>query len=284
VAPWRGARRACPALDPKEIVRERKLQPSPSTTAAERVLEVRIPGANGFAGDQDEEWCEVLTGDELHRIRFHDYARIYDIPGLYEQIFHDTLECDSPQTVCSLLERVLRDHDVAPEGLSALELGAGNGMVGAELAERGVGKIVGVDILDEAAEAAARDRPGVYDDYKVIDLTERSEGDQDDLERANFNCLVTVAALGFGDIPPEAFAAAYDLIEPGGWIVFNIKEDFIQHDDDSGFGQMIRDALAGGALELVADHRYRHRLAVDGQPLHYVVLVARKRAPLPREA
>jgi SAM-dependent methyltransferase len=256
------------------------MQLSPPTTATERVVEVHIPGENGFAGDQDEEWCEVLLGDERHRIRFHDYARIYAIPGLYEQIFYDRLECDSPQTVCSRLERVLREHAVAPEELSVLELGAGNGMVGAELTERGVEKIVGVDILEEAAEAAARDRPGVYDDYKVIDLTMPSEGDQADLERADFNCLVTVAALGFGDIPPEAFAAAYDLIEPGGWIVFNIKEDFIQHGDDSGFGQMIRGAVDGGALELVDDHRYRHRLAVDGQPLHYVVLVARKQAPL----
>ena len=261
-------------------MRERKLQSSPSATAAPGV-EVHIPDPSGFAGDQDEEWCEVAIDGETHRIRFHDYGQIYAIPGLYERIFYDTLECDSPQTVCSLLERVLREHDVAPNELRVLELGAGNGMVGEELEHRGVAEIVAVDILEEAAEAAARDRPGVYDAYKVIDLTSPPDRARHDLERQEFNCLVTVAALGFGDIPPEAFAAAYDLIELGGWAAFNIKEDFLQRDDNSGFGQMIRQALDDGALELVDDHRYRHRLAVDGQPIHYVALIARKRSALP---
>ena len=35
----------------------------------------------------------------------------------------------------------------------------------------GVGTVVGVDILDEAANATERDRPDVYDDYVVVDLT-----------------------------------------------------------------------------------------------------------------
>lgn len=270
---------AARSVDPKEIVRERKLQPSPTTTA-ERVVEVHIPNGPGFAGDQDEEWCEVHIDGEVRRIRFHDYARIYAIPGLYERIFYDTLECDSPQTVCSLLERVLLDRDVATDELRVLELGAGNGMVGEELADRGVENIVAIDIIEEAEEAAARDRPGIYDDYKVIDLTTPPDDERRDLERQDFNCLVTVAALGFGDIPPEAFAAAYDLVATDGWVAFNIKEDFLQPGDDSGFGRMIRGGLADGALELAGEHRYRHRLAVDGQPIHYVAVVARKRSAL----
>lgn len=262
---------------------ERKLEPS-LPRAAERVVEVNIADTPGFAGDQDEESCEVLIDGEVHLIRFHDYARIYAIPGLYERIFYDALECDSPQTVCSLLERALLDSDVETDELRVLELGAGNGMVGEELVKQDVEKVVAIDILEEAAEAAARDRPGVYDDYKVIDLTSPPEREKRDLERQDFNCLVTVAALGFGDIPPEAFAAAYDLVETDGWVAFNIKEAFLQNGDASGFGQMIRDALAGGAVELVESHRYRHRLAVDGQAIHYVALVARKRSALPLAA
>lgn len=264
-------------------MRARQLQSSP-TTVAERVLEVHIPDAAEAAQDQDQEWCEVHLDGEVHRIRFHDYGRIYSIPGLYERIFYDTLKCDSPETVCSLLERALRDRGVPLEDLSVLELGAGNGMVGQELADRGADRIVAIDILEEAAEAAERDRPGIYDDYKVIDLTDPPEADRRDLEEQDFNCLVTVAALGFGDIPPEAFAAAYDFVEPGGWIAFNIKESFLEPGDDSGFGRMIRAALDDGALELADEHRYPHRLAVDGQPLHYMALVARKRGALQPDA
>ena len=39
--------------------------------------------------------------------------------------------------------------------------------------------------------------------------------------------MTTVAALGFGDIPPDAFAAAFNLVEDGGHVAFTIKEDFI---------------------------------------------------------
>jgi hypothetical protein len=91
---------------------------------------------------------------------------------------------------------------------------------------------------------------------------------------------VTVAALGFGDIPPAAFTAAYNLIEPGGLIVFNIKEDFIADGDGSGFSRLIRAAVHEGALEVKAQRRYRHRLSVAGRPLHYVAIVAEKHADL----
>ena len=91
------------------------------------------------------------------------------------------------------------------------------------------GTIVGVDIIEEAAEAAERDRPGVYDDYVVVDLTDRRADDpRDALGARGFNCLTTVAALGFGDIPPEAFATAFNLVEPtAAWVAFNIKERFL---------------------------------------------------------
>ena len=261
-------------------MRERQAQANTSVIT-ETAVEVHVPDAASAAGDQDEEWCEVVIDGRAERVRFHDYGRIYEIPGLYEQIFYEKLRCDSPRTVCSLLERALRDRDVAPDALAVLEVGAGNGMVGEELADLGVEKIVGIDILEEAAAAAERDRPGVYDDYKAIDLTDPPAAERRELEGHRFNCLVTVAALGFGDIPPEAFATAYDLVEPGGWVAFNIKEDFIHAErDESGFSRMIRTGLADGALELLDQHRYQHRLAVDGQPLHYVAIIARKRAAL----
>ena len=263
----------------KESVRQREPYTS-ETAVAESVLEVRIPDPPEASHDQDEEWCEVHVNGNVRRVRFHDYAEIYAIPGLYEQIFYDELECDSPRTVCSLLSRALEESTDPPDSLCVLEVGAGNGMVGEELDRRGAQTIVGVDIIDEAAEAAARDRPGIYDDYKVMDLTCPPAEDYRDLERRDFNCLVTVAALGFGDIPPEAFSTAYDLVEDGGWVAFNIKEDFLRAADGSGFSSMIRGALSSGALEVVDQHRYQHRRAIDGQPIHYVAAVGRKRGAL----
>ncbi len=104
-----------------------------------------------------------------------------------------------------------------------LDLGAGNGMVGEALREHGFEDITGVDITPEAGEAVERDRPGVYADYHVCDLLDPPA----ELRDARFGAMTSVAALGFGDVPPEVFSAAFDRVEDGGWVAFTIKEDFL---------------------------------------------------------
>ena len=240
--------------------------------------DIRFP--RGRDNDQDQEWCEVQVDGETRRIRFHDYAEIFALPGLYEQIFYEGLECDSPRTVADLLCEHLRAVGRDSSELTVFDVGAGNGMVGEQLEALGVPTIVGADIIEEAAEATERDRPGIYDEYHVVDLTDIPSETLRELEDRRFNCLVTVAALGFGDIPPEAFAAAYNLVEPGGLVAFTIKEDFIAADDGSGFSRLVRRALDEGSMDLGARRRYRHRLSVDGEPLHYVAMVVEKRGDL----
>jgi predicted TPR repeat methyltransferase len=236
-------------------------------------LEVRFP-PNGDGLDQDEEWLEVEHDGRKSRVLFHDYATIYSIPGLYERLFYDTLHCESPEAVCGLLADQVDLRD-----LTILDVGAGNGMVGEELARRGVRSIVGIDIIEEAKMAAERDRPGVYDAYHVLDLTDLPADTRTELEARRFNCLITVAALGFGDMPPEAFSAAYDLVEDGGWVAFNIKSRFLADDEEpTGFAQLIGQMEDEGRLEVLADRRYRHRISVTGEPLYYVAIVGRKRS------
>ena len=124
-------------------------------------LTVTFPSTAERGLDQDEEWCRVRIDGRERTIRFHDYHEIYDVPGLYERIFHDHLECRSPAEVVGLLGERLRADRADPAQLSVLDVGAGNGIVGQELRALGVRALVGVDILPQAAAAAARDRPGV---------------------------------------------------------------------------------------------------------------------------
>jgi predicted TPR repeat methyltransferase len=226
--------------------------------------------------EQDAECCDVTIDGEQRRIRFHDYDEIYEVPGLYEHLFYDVLDCRSPKIVCGLLREQLEAGGFDPAEQVVLDLGAGNGMVGECLAEMGCGTIVGADILPEAAMAAERDRPGVYTDYVVADLTDPSPADRAKLERYEFGVMTTVAALGFGDIPPAAFEEAYGHLRSGGWLAFCIKEDFLEDAEPSGFNTLLRDKLASGELETFAERRYRHRLSATGEPLHYVALIARK--------
>jgi SAM-dependent methyltransferase len=225
--------------------------------------------------DQDQEWCDVEFDGRRERIRFHDYARIYAIPGLYERLFAELLECDSPRVVADL-------WGARPDaGGCVLDLGAGNGMVGEELRRNGAECIVGVDLLEEAREAALRDRPGVYDAYVACDLTAPSAEATETLDDFTFDAMVCVAALGFGDIPPAAFAAAFDRVREGGAVVFNIKEDFLEDGEPSGFSRLIQRALATGVLEERTRERYVHRLATDGRPLHYWAIDTTKRGAFP---
>jgi len=229
--------------------------------------------------DQDQEWCEIEIDGERRRIRFHDYAEIYKVPGLYERLFAEQLECDSPRVVTELLGEELRASRIKPGPLTALDFGAGNGMVGEMLSELQIGAIVGVDLLPEAREAAQRDRPEVYQDYYALDLTRLAPDDRRDLMRHDFDLMTCVAALGFGDIPPLAFAEAFNLVGSPGWIAFNLRDRYM--DEQEGFGGFIARMFREGILIERTRKLYTHRNSVAGEPLEYVAVIAEKHDDVP---
>ncbi len=230
---------------------------------------------------QDAEWCEATVKGERRRFRFHDYDAIYSVPGLYEALFYRRLKCASPRRVVGLLSTVLQDNRLDPGDLRVLDVGAGNGIVGERLRDSEVDRVIGVDIIPEAREAALRDRPRVYDEYFVADLTALTDAQRTSLESESLNALTVVAALGFNDIPPEAFAVAYNLIEQGGWLAFNVKEDFLEGGDDTGFAKLIRAMDDRNLIQINAYQRYPHRLNTAGDWLYYVAIIAKKRGDIP---
>jgi hypothetical protein len=225
--------------------------------------------------DQHEEWFLVDFGGRKEKFRIHEYDRIYRIPGLYEEVVYDRLQCDSPQVICSMLKELIHETDGACE-LRAFDFGAGNGVVG-ELLKReiGVDTLAGVDIYPEAKEATKRDRPGIYDAYYVLDMTELAKKEEAMLQGWRFNLLVTVAALGFEDICTNAFIRAFNLIETGAWVAFNIRDKFLQPGDQSGFKETL-DAMMDDSLDMLKSRRYCHRISIGGEPLHYYAIVGRK--------
>ncbi|MGB2985154.1 MAG: methyltransferase, partial [Phycisphaerae bacterium] len=115
-------------------------------------LRIALPPAD-LSLTQDEEWCVVRLNGEWREIRLHDYDELFSVPGLYEHLIYDILKCDSPARIRKLLEAELAASGTQAGTLRALDLGAGNGMVGEELADMGVEFIVGADIIEAAAEA-----------------------------------------------------------------------------------------------------------------------------------
>lgn len=249
------------------------------------VRSIEFPDLKDKKLPQDEEYFIIKQSgcDQPRKIRFHDYDEIYSVPGLYEKLFYDRLKCQSPQTISEMVQQELESSPLDASDLVVLDVGAGNGMVGEELCKLGTKSVVGIDIIDAAAEAVERDRPDVYDDYYVADLTQLPADTRQELEEKNFNCMVSVSALGFGDIPPQAFAEAYNLVSTPGLVAFNIKEDFVSESDSSGFSKLIDNLIEAGVFQPAQQQRYCHRLAMDGTPLYYVAMVGEKTGDIPAE-
>ena len=123
--------------------------------------------------------------------------------------------------------------------------------------------------------AASRDRPGVYDHYCVADLTTEAGVGQLKKLDANFNLLITVAALGYGDIPVSAFVNAFNLLEEGSLVAFNIKDRFLSDSDETGYKDTIQ-GMCEGCINVLKSNRYRHRVSISGDPLYYVAIVGEK--------
>jgi hypothetical protein len=230
---------------------------------------------------QDEVFFYLLDGDEKEKIRLHDYKRIYEIPGLYEQVVYERLKCQSPSTVSEVLRSAVAQSDQRLSELRVLDLGAGNGVVGEEVKKHGVSRLVGVDIVPEAQVATERDRPGVYDMFYVMDFCNLTDDERAELSSWSPDCLISVAALGFGDVPAKAFLEAFNTIGEEGWVAFNIKVTFFDRSIDWGFSQLIRELIFSEYLDLYQLQRYRHRLSIEGEPLYYFALGGRKKADVP---
>lgn len=240
---------------------------------------LRLP-PKGKSLPQDAEWCEIEESGAWRRLRFHDYGELYERPGLYDYLFYDLLECQSPRRVVGLMGEVRADLGIR-EPLRAIDLGAGNGLVGKELKRIGAAEIVGLDILDEARAAARRDLPEVYADYLVADMTEPDPAVDRRLTRLRPNALTCVAALGFGDIPPRAYHRAASYVSIGGLLAFNIKEEFLDARYTYGFSELMRRMMNDGCVRLEASRRYRHRLSASGDPIYYTAMVATKLKEIP---
>ena len=244
---------------------------------------IQFPPRDAHNLAQDEVSFYLIEEGKKVKLRFHDYHQIYQREGLYEQLFYDRLKCCSPKKVGELLKRTLDEYNLNFTELRVLDLGAGNGIMGDVMKSYGVARLIGVDIIPEARDACYRDRPQTYDEYYVADFAELDAELAEQLSSWSIDCLTSVAALGFGDIPPAAFFQGLRFVRTGGWVAFNIKETFLDNSDTSGFSRFIRELIFSEYLDIHHIERYRHRLSMEGTPLSYFAIVAQKSAKIPSD-
>lgn len=227
-------------------------------------------------GDQTRESLVVTQLDgTTERFRLHEYSRVYAIPGLYEEVVQRRLQCASPSTLAKLLVRSAGAAGVEPGDLAVFDLGAGNGVLGEQLRARGVRTLVGSDNIPAARDAALRDRPGLYAEYLV--------GDTDDLPQVGdligryaLNGLVAAGALGLGHISADSFHRLWSAFNADAWFAVSLHEDLAEP-GASDFGDYLAEFQRRRDWgEIIVRERFRHRLTMAGEPIHYVAVVARR--------
>lgn len=237
---------------------------------------VRLAPPNPGTG-KEPAYFLVDDGDQARQVRLRGDPRIWEWAGVHEYLVRTLLRGNAPGAICHMLERAVRGAGEAMSGLRALDLLAGNGWMGSELKSSGAGYVVGADPSAAAAAATERDHPHAYGDYLVLDMRRLSESQRDELMNYDFNCLVSVSALAAEEPAPNAFAEAFNLLAPDGWVATHLHEDASEGAPDSRYARLIHKMIGSGALSVVAQQRYRHRFTSMGDPLFHVGLVGRKR-------
>jgi predicted TPR repeat methyltransferase len=243
-------------------------------------MDIEIPIVSNML-DQDQEYILFDRGRKRSKIKLHDYQTIFSVPGLYEKIVYEILECNSPKVVIKLLEEQMHNESVDISDITVLDMGAGNGIVGEELINIGVHEVIGVDIIAEAKDAAYRDRPEVYSDYIVDDLALPEQETQKMLEDKNIDCVTCVAAIGYGDIPPKTLANAINYTDEQGWIALCVKDDFLRECDNSGVCELYEELIQKEVVDVKKKKNYIHRKSISGKKLNYDAIIARKNTDIP---
>ena len=215
---------------------------------------------------------DTSGGEEI--VHLHDYDRIYDMPGLYERVVQDLLQCRSPQVAVDGLAHALAQLELDPAEIVLLDLGAGTGLVGNLVSGLGVRNVIGFDALEAARTACLRDRPGIYRDYLVGDLAAPQPELLARLRRHRPTALISAGAFGGTHAPPAALRNALSVLPSGAPVVFTIDERWTQTDDVGGFRAALVEMFTSGGLRLLGRSRFQHRLSTTGTPIHYELVVA----------
>ncbi|MFJ1602216.1 hypothetical protein ACIOHS_02395 [Streptomyces sp. NPDC088253] len=215
---------------------------------------------------------EYIALSEHEMVHLHEYTRIYAVPGLYEHVVQERLQCRSPEVAAAGFLRAAALLGVEPGSMTILDVGAGTGLVGELVRRGGVAQVVGVDSLPAARVASLRDRPGVYADYVVGDFL-RDDALREALRPYALGGLVSAGAFGGTHATPQALENALAVLPPGAPVAFTIDERWMDESDPDGFGAAVERLVASGGLAVRERTRFQHRVTTTGEPIFYQLVV-----------
>jgi ubiquinone/menaquinone biosynthesis C-methylase UbiE len=124
-----------------------------------------------------------------------------------------------------------------------LDVGAGTGLVGAELKRAGFQNLVALDLSKEMLEVARAKQ--IYQDYVVGDVEAPLP-----LESASFGAVVAVGLFTQGHAGPKALDELHRVLCPGGFIAYSLRPDLSA---SLGFEAKVAGLLNRGEWRLVEE-------------------------------
>lgn len=241
-------------------------------------FDIQLPKTAEYNSAGEEYFFLKENGME-RKIMLQDYPTLYNIPHLYEHFVLKYLKYTSPQVLSELLLEQLMQHQTDLVNRKILDIGAGSGMMAKRLKAMGAGSIIGIDIIEEAKNAALRDCPNVYDNYYAEDLANLQKDTLTILQAQNFDCLVCCSALSH--IPAAAFNTAYNLLATNGWMAINVMKDFWEDKGEDGFYGRYPWAKNSAIFDFKKQHTYIHRYRTNGDsPIDYIAIIGIKKGQI----
>ncbi|MEQ3552081.1 class I SAM-dependent methyltransferase [Pseudonocardia nematodicida] len=209
--------------------------------------------ARSTGGDPHIERAYSLTGPDDARALYDEWAATYDA-----DLTGDAQGYVAPS--------VTADAVVAAAGTAGemLDAGCGTGLVGVELARRGVGTIDGLDVSPGMLERARA--TGVYRELREADLTAALELPDD-----SYDVVVCVGTLTHSHVGPSALSEFVRVIRHGGYLVATVLDDAWE---SGGYRAEVDRICAGDVVEAVSIEVAPYR---SGQDVECRLLVLRVR-------
>jgi hypothetical protein len=70
-------------------------------------------------------------------------------------------------------------------------------------------------------------------------------------------------------------------VRTDGWLAFNIKQNFLDYREQTGFSRLVRELIFSQYLDIYHLELYRHRLSMEGTQLFYYALIGRMTSSIP---
>jgi SAM-dependent methyltransferase len=191
-----------------------------------------IIGELGSPRDSENvvQWVYSSRTNEELAERYDEWAATYDTD----------LDRDFEWRGPELAAEELSKH--VPTDALILDAGAGTGLVGKFLAERGYANLVAMDMSLGMLEMARA--KSVYTEYHQMVM-----GDALGFPTGRFDAVVSVGVMTVGHAPANSLDELVRVTRPGGKIVYSLRPDVYE---DAGFSEKHAELTAQGLWRLVS--------------------------------